>query len=80
MPNFRHRLPHSQQKVYDRSNSIPAIPLRVSPRLGRATELLVQHLTAFFHVGEHNIIRLEGADWNDGMDMAALPGYGVVRP
>jgi hypothetical protein len=44
MPNFRHRLPRSQQKVYDRSNSIPAIPLRVSPRLGRAAELLVQHL------------------------------------
>ena len=45
MPNFRHRLPRSQQKVYDRSNSIPAIPLRVSPRLARATELLGQHLT-----------------------------------
>lgn len=36
--------------------------------------LLVQHLTAFFNVGEHNIIRLEGADWNDGLDMAAARG------
>jgi cellobiose phosphorylase len=36
--------------------------------------LLVQHLTAFFNVGEHNIIRLEGADWNDGLDMARLRG------
>ncbi len=44
MPNFRHRLPRSQQKVYDRSNAIPAIPLRVSPRLRRATDLLTQHL------------------------------------
>ncbi|MBI5959934.1 MAG: cellobiose phosphorylase [Chloroflexi bacterium] len=40
--------------------------------------LLVQHLTAFFHVGEHNIIRLEGADWNDGMDMARQRGESVA--
>ena len=36
--------------------------------------ILVQHLTAFFHVGEHNLIRLEGADWNDGLDMARERG------
>jgi cellobiose phosphorylase len=36
--------------------------------------LLVQHLTQFFNVGEHNIIRLEGADWNDGLDMASQRG------
>jgi cellobiose phosphorylase len=40
--------------------------------------LLVQHLTAFFHVGEHNIIRLEGADWNDGLDMARQRGESVA--
>ena len=32
--------------------------------------LLVQHLVQFFNVGEHNHIRLENADWNDGLDMA----------
>ena len=36
--------------------------------------LLVQHLTAFYNVGEHNIIRLEGGDWNDGLDMAVERG------
>ncbi len=40
--------------------------------------LLVQHLTAFFNVGEHNLIRLEGGDWNDGMDMAAERGESVA--
>ncbi len=40
--------------------------------------LLVQHLTAFFHVGEHNQIRLEGADWNDGLDMAEKRGESVA--
>ena len=40
--------------------------------------LLVQHLTAFFNVGEHNLIRLEGGDWNDGLDMAAERGESVA--
>jgi cellobiose phosphorylase len=40
--------------------------------------LLVQHLTAFFNVGEHNNILLEGADWNDGMDLARQKGEGVA--
>jgi cellobiose phosphorylase len=40
--------------------------------------ILVQHLTSFFHVGEHNIIKLEGADWNDGMDMGRQRGESVA--
>jgi len=40
--------------------------------------LLVQHLTQFFNVGEHNIIRLESADWNDGLDMASRRGESVA--
>jgi cellobiose phosphorylase len=40
--------------------------------------LLVQHLTPFYNVGEHNIIRLEGADWNDGLDMARTRGESVA--
>ena len=39
--------------------------------------LLVQNLTQFFNVGEHNYIRLEGADWNDGLDMAEEFGESV---
>jgi len=36
--------------------------------------MLVQHLASFFNVGEHNIILLEGADWNDTLDMARQRG------
>ena len=36
--------------------------------------LLVQTLVQFFNVGEHNHVRLEGADWNDGLDMAKERG------
>ncbi|MFH0858761.1 MAG: cellobiose phosphorylase [Candidatus Omnitrophota bacterium] len=40
--------------------------------------ILVQHLVQFFNVGSHNIIRLENADWNDGLDMAAENGESVA--
>jgi len=40
--------------------------------------LLVQHLVQFYNVGEHNHIRLENADWNDGLDMAHDRGESVA--
>lgn len=40
--------------------------------------LLIQNLVQFFNVGSHNIIRLENADWNDGLDMAPDKGESVV--
>lgn len=40
--------------------------------------LLLQHLCAFYEVGEHNHIRLRGADWNDAMDMASERGESVA--
>ncbi len=40
--------------------------------------ILVQNLTAFFNVGQHNSISLEGADWNDGLDMAGDKGESVA--
>jgi cellobiose phosphorylase len=40
--------------------------------------MLVEHLTAFYDVGEHNHIRLRGADWNDALDMAKDRGESVA--
>lgn len=40
--------------------------------------ILVQNLIQFFNVGRHNIIRLENADWNDGLDMAPDHGESVT--
>lgn len=40
--------------------------------------ILIQNLTAFYDVGEHNRIRLRGADWNDALDMAAERGESVA--
>lgn len=36
--------------------------------------LLVQNLAAFYEVGEHGVLRLRGADWNDALDMAEANG------
>ncbi len=40
--------------------------------------LLVQNLTSFYDVGEHNHIRLRGADWNDALDLASQRGESVA--
>ena len=40
--------------------------------------ILVQNLTAFYEVGEHNHMRLRGADWNDALDMASERGESVA--
>ena len=39
--------------------------------------LLIQNLTQFYNRGEHGNIRLEDADWNDGLDMAGEKGESV---
>ncbi|MBU3144250.1 GH36-type glycosyl hydrolase domain-containing protein [Clostridium sp. CF012] len=40
--------------------------------------ILIENLTPFFNVGIHNNIKLEGADWNDGLDMASDKGESVA--
>lgn len=40
--------------------------------------LLIQQLTSFYEVGDHNIYRLRGADWNDALDMASENGESVA--
>ncbi|MCV4233070.1 cellobiose phosphorylase [Virgibacillus sp. LDC1] len=40
--------------------------------------MLLQNLVPFFNVGEHNNIKLEGADWNDGLDLAPDRGESVA--
>jgi cellobiose phosphorylase len=40
--------------------------------------LLVQNMCQFFNVGRHNIVKLENADWNDGLDMAPDHGESVA--
>lgn len=63
MPEYGTKLKTKNKKIY----------------LGTILEhLLVQNLVQFFNVGPHNHIRLENADWNDGLDMAAKNGESVT--
>ncbi|MDE6023879.1 MAG: cellobiose phosphorylase [Lachnospiraceae bacterium] len=40
--------------------------------------ILLEQLCAFYEVGEHNHIKLRGADWNDALDMASQNGESVA--
>ena len=40
--------------------------------------ILLQNLCAFYDVGEHNEMKLHGADWNDALDMAWDRGESVA--
>ncbi|WP_018753317.1 GH36-type glycosyl hydrolase domain-containing protein [Paenibacillus sanguinis] len=40
--------------------------------------ILLQNVVPFFNVGEHGNIKLEGADWNDGLDLAPVKGESVA--
>lgn len=40
--------------------------------------MLIQQLSAFFNAGDNHALLLEGADWNDGLDMAREKGESVA--
>lgn len=40
--------------------------------------LLLQNVSIFYNVGDHNILKLEDADWNDALDMAGEKGESVA--
>ena len=46
MPNFRHRLNRTQQRIYDRSNATAAVPLQATPRLRQLVGALPAALAA----------------------------------
>jgi len=81
-PYFRDHLSHRCQKIdadWDPEQGTTLQSETGELVLGSVLEhMLVQHLTVFFNVGEHNIIRLEGGDWNDGLDMAEERGESVA--
>jgi cellobiose phosphorylase len=81
-PYFRDHLTHRSQKV-DQSWTIEkGTALQTSMGdiyQGSIFEhLLIQNLIPFYNVGSHNCIRLEGADWNDALDMARKRGESVA--
>jgi cellobiose phosphorylase len=79
---FKDHLTHRCRQVDTRWSPEQGLCLKTeSGHLAQGTlleHLLIQHLTAFHNVGEHNVILLEGADWNDALDMAPRRGESVA--
>ncbi|MCG3204467.1 MAG: hypothetical protein KCHDKBKB_01182 [Elusimicrobia bacterium] len=75
VPYFRDALTHRGKRV-DASWRIDSS--RPKEQGSLLEHILIQTLVQFFNVGEHNMIRLEDADWNDGLDMAHARGESVA--
>jgi cellobiose phosphorylase len=79
---FADHLSHRTKKT--NQNWIPGSDTKLKTKTGKVVHgsllehMLVQHLAVFYNVGDHNLIRLEGADWNDALDMAADKGESVA--
>lgn len=74
-----------QSRSFDKDNSwTPEHGNKLKDRNGKVymgsiiEHILLENLVPFFNVGEHNISRLESADWNDGLDMAFARGESVT--
>ena len=76
-----HQLCRAAEIDYDWDNFYGQKLKTASGKIYKGTifeHLLVQNLVQFFNVGAHNHVRLEGADWNDGLDMAQENGESVA--
>jgi cellobiose phosphorylase len=79
---FADHLSHRTKKT--NLNWKPGSDTRLKTKTGKVVQgsllehMLVQHLAVFYNVGDHNLIRLEGADWNDALDMAEEKGESVA--
>ena len=86
VPYFQDALSHRAKKLHRdwKPNPSPELLNKLVDKSGRLVagtvleHILVETLVQFFNVGEHNIIRLEDADWNDGLDMAHERGESVA--
>jgi len=76
---FHDRFSHYTHKASSETGSHPETGTDGKPYRGTVLEhLLLQNLVGHHNVGEHGFVRLENADWNDGLDMAAKQGETVA--
>ncbi|MFN0118369.1 MAG: GH36-type glycosyl hydrolase domain-containing protein [Elusimicrobiota bacterium] len=89
VPYFRDALTHRAKKVnstWAKEEELVSAEKKCKSRSQNSSvytgtvleHVLVQTLVQFFNVGEHNMIRLEDADWNDGLDLAHARGESVT--
>ncbi len=81
IPYFNDKFTHYTKKVNNNFNADEAELKNKDNRLYKGTvleHLVIQNLVPYYNVGKHNSIRLEDADWNDGLDMAHQNGESVA--
>ena len=75
---FKDQFTHYTHQI--RKHSGPHVEMAYGkPYEGTILEhLLLQNLVGHHHIGEHGFVKLEDADWNDGLDMAAKKGETIA--
>ncbi|MDO4321951.1 MAG: cellobiose phosphorylase [Lachnospiraceae bacterium] len=67
-----------RDELWDGKTAVLQTPEGMMVKSSVLERILLQHLTMFYDVGEHNHMRLRGADWNDALDMARENGESVA--
>ena len=81
MPNFRHRLNRTQQKIYDRSNATSSILLTASPRLRHAVALLAPTLQSGSRIQVEKVSQAIADEITGGLGVPRVKiSVGTTRP
>ncbi|MCF7927109.1 MAG: cellobiose phosphorylase [Candidatus Izimaplasma sp.] len=76
---FNDQFTHYTKQTKEKPDETVLKTTNNTPYKGTILEhMLIQNLVPFYNVGAHNNIRIEDADWNDGLDMASNNGESVT--
>jgi len=76
---FNDQFTHYTKQTQNKPKSNVLLDENNQPYQGTILEhLLLQNLVGHHNVGEHGFVRLEDADWNDGLDMAHHKGETIA--
>ncbi|WP_441361398.1 GH36-type glycosyl hydrolase domain-containing protein [Acholeplasma laidlawii] len=76
---FHDQFTHYTNKTRDKETNDHVVRVDNNPYEGTILEhLLLQNIVAHFNTGKFGFVRLENADWNDGLDMAKNNGETIA--
>ena len=81
IPYFKDQFTHYTKQIDKNHNQNDSTLKTINNETYNGTvleHLIIQNLVPYYNVGKHNNIRLEDADWNDGLDMAHRNGESVA--
>lgn len=76
---FDDQFSHYTKKIKKQFSDTHKLCIKKDIYYGSVLEhLLVQNIVAHFNTGKHGFVRIEDADWNDGLDMAKENGETIA--